>query len=200
MITSILVNFLGGVAFLFFFWRRLKEDYPTNQIFSIGFFMLAGILAGWALAGKFFPAWFFWAEVLGIIPGFLIGLFHFKFRFHEALEATSVSAIPWLAVYFLKDATVSASAVSLAGFLFALILLGTFYLLDIHYKRFSWYRSGRVGFAGLATAGIFFLARAGVAAFYPYVLTFAGRIDAIVSSVVAFAFFLVIYNLSKSQT
>lgn len=199
MITSIVVNFLGALAFLFFFWRRLKEDYPANQIFATAFFMLAGVSAGWLLSKEFLPAWFFWVEALGGIPGFLVGLLHFKFRFHESLEATVVSFLPWLAVYFLKDSVLSASVVSLGGFLFCLLLLGLFFVLDVHYKRFSWYRSGRVGFAGLAVAGFFFLARAAVAAFYPYMLTLARRFDAVISGVVAFAFFLLIYNLSKSE-
>ena len=148
---------------------------------------------------NFFPAWFFWGEAVGAFPGLMIGIFHFKFRFHETLEAVAVSVLPWFAIYFLRDATVSASAVSLFGFLIALALLGLFYILDIHYKKLTWYRSGRVGFAGLAVGGIFFLIRAAVAAFFPFVLTFAGRVEAILSGVVAFAFFLLIYNLSKSE-
>lgn len=199
MITSIFVNFLGAMAFLFFFWRRLREDYPTNQIFSTAFFMLSGVLGGWLISREFFPAWFFWAQALGASLGFLVGTFHFKFRLHESLEAAAVSFLPWLAFYFLKDASLSASIVSLGGFLFCLFLLALFYVLDVHYKRFTWYRSGRVGFAGLTVAGLFFLTRAAVAAFYPYVLTFAGRAEAIPSGVVAFIFFLLIYNLSKSE-
>lgn len=199
MITSILINFLGVLAFLFFFWRRLKEDYPANEIFSTAFLMITGIGLGTWLSRSYFPAWFFWTALAGAALGFTIGLFRFQFRFHESLEAAGVSALPWLSILFLRDSTASASLVSLFGFLITLFLFGAFYVLDIHYKKLTWYRSGRVGFAGLAVSGAFFLIRAGVAIFYPYVLTFAGRIDALISAIVAFVFFLLIYNLSKSE-
>lgn len=199
MITSILVNLLGAFCFLFFFWRRLKEDYPANEIFSTAFLMVAGIGAGAWISRIYFPGWFFWTGLAGAALGFTVGHFKFRFRFHESLEAASVSFLPWLCLLFLRDSTQSASVVSLLGFLVTLFLLGAFYILDIHYKKFTWYRSGRVGFAGIAVGGFFFLIRAAVAAFYPYVLTFAGRIDALISAAVAFAFFLIIYNLSKSE-
>src|SRR3989344_5358266 len=122
MITSILANFLGVLAFLFFFWRRLREDYPANQIFSTAFFMLCGILLGVLISGKFFPLWWFLAGGVGSVVGFALVIFRFKFRFHESLEAAAVSFLPWISILFLKDATLSASFVSLSGFLISLFL------------------------------------------------------------------------------
>lgn len=199
MITSALVNFLGTTAFLFFFWRRLREDYTSNQIFSTATFMLLGFLLGFWLSRSYFPSWWFWTEGLGITLGLLLGIFRFKFRFHESLEAAGVSFLPWIAFMFLKDSTEISSLASLIGFLVSLLLIGLFYILDVHYKKFTWYRSGRVGFAGISTMGLFFLIRALVGAFYPSVLSFSGRFDAIVSGIVAFLFFLVIYNLSRQS-
>ena len=199
MITSVLVNLLGAMCFLFFFWRRLKEDYPANEIFSTAFLMLAGVGAGVWISRTYFPGWFFWLGLLGSALGFTIGLFRFHFRFHESLEAAGISFLPWISILFLWDSTTTSSAVSLLGFLLTLFFLGSFYILDIHYKKLTWYRSGRVGFAGLAISGLFFLMRAAVGVIYPHVLTFSGRIDALISGIVAFAFFLLIYNLSKSE-
>lgn len=199
MITSILVNFFGVLSFLYFFWRRLKEDYPSNEIFSTAFFMLAGILTGSFVSRLYFPEWFFWTGFLGAGLGFSVGLLRFQFRFHESLEAAGVSFLPWLGLLFLGDSTANSSVASLFGFLICIFLIGGFFVLDIHYKKLTWYRSGRVGFAGLAVTGFFFLIRAVVAAIYPHVITVPGRFDAIISSIVAFAFFLVIYNLAKSE-
>lgn len=199
MFTSFFTNLLGGVAFLFFFWRRLKEDYASNQIFSTGLFMVTGITLGFFLAREFFPSWWFWVEGIGALLGLILGIYKFEFRFFESLEAAGVSFLPWVSIIFLTDSTQNASLVSLIAFLVCLALMGTFFLLDMHYKKFTWYRSGRVGFAGISTMGVFFFLRALSGAFFPNVVSFSGKFDAITSGVVAFVFFLLIYNLSKKE-
>ncbi|KKT33345.1 MAG: hypothetical protein UW21_C0012G0005 [Candidatus Woesebacteria bacterium GW2011_GWB1_44_11b] len=54
-----------------------------------------------------------------------------------------------------------------------------------------------MGFSGLLVAGLFFLIRAGVATAFPTVLSFVGGVEGTVSGIVAFAFFLGLYNLSR---
>ena len=199
MLSGILTSFLGIILFLFFFWRRLKEDYPINQIFTTAFYVLVGILAGFLLSKKFFPSAWFWAEFLGVALGFALGVLRYKLRLFESLEALSVSLLIWLGVYFLKDSIVATSLPSFLSF-FAVTCLITFYAyLDAHYKLFSWYASGKAGFSGLATLGLFFLVRAGFASFFPFVISFVDKYEAILSGVAAFIFFLATFNLARQK-
>jgi len=50
---GVIFLFLGIIIFLFFFWKRLKEDYSSERIFSTAFYILFGIGAG------FLAVWFF---------------------------------------------------------------------------------------------------------------------------------------------
>jgi len=200
MFTSFFTNFPGVLLFLFFFWRRLKEDYASNQIFATAFFMLLGMTIGYFFSIRLLPFWWFWTEGVGVATGLFLGIYSFKFRFHESLEAAGVSFLPWISLMFLVDSTQNSRLPSLIAFLVCLALIGAFFILDVHYKKFTWYRSGRVGFAGISTVGLFFLLRAAYGAFAPHVVSFSGKFDAITSGVIAFVFFLVIYNLAKSET
>lgn len=198
---------IGVIGSLFLFWRELKEDYENNEIFSFGFivsgFLIFGFLGGLFLKTKlqvtniFNPAglWFWTAFFAGVV-GWAIAYFKFKLKFFETLEA---SAVGFLFFVFVSNIINSLQPVDIKAILFALfsgLLVLIFYMLDSRYKRFSWYKSGRVGFSGLAILGIFFLGRALVAIMDPSMVSFVGKIDAISDSIVSFLFFLALYNLS----
>lgn len=200
MFLKILLNTIGAVFFFFLFWRKLREDYRSPSVFSAAFYILIGIGVFGFLFNRFLPEWWFWGNVLGVVSGFGLGTFRFKFKFFESLEAIVIGLLPWLSFVFLEDAVSRANLSSLLGFV-VLFLITVFYLfIDRHYKKFTWYKSGKVGFSGLMTLGVLFLVRTTVAVLFPFVLSFSGPIDSIVSGVIAFTSFLLVFNLARQET
>lgn len=197
---------IGILGFLFLFWRRLKEDYTSNLIFSFGFliiaFMIIGFVIGFFLKTKipvspvFNPRglWFWGAFAgggIGLAFVFLTPLVgaQFKPRFFETLEALVLGFLFWF---------VSVSLFSSPLFsIFTAALFPLFYFLNKKYKTFTWYKSGKIGFAGLSIFGIFFLMRSIVALISPSMIFLTGRGDAIVGSILSFIFFISLYNLSE---
>ncbi|MFZ5932886.1 MAG: hypothetical protein ACOYT7_02315 [Patescibacteria group bacterium] len=197
MIANIFVNSLGVVVFLFIFWKKLKEDYVANVIFTTAFYMLVGVILGFFASRRFLPPAWFWLELLGLSLGLLLGIVRYKLRVFETVEAASVSLLPWLGLFYLTDAIANSSVYSFLAFFAVTCLVTLFFYLDAHYRNFSWYKSGRVGFSGLTTLGAFFLLRALIALPFPFVISFIGRNEAVVSGVGAFFAFLTVYNLAR---
>lgn len=198
MLTNILVSLSGIILFLFLFWRRLKEDYPANQIFTTAFYVLGGILLGYLVSLKVSRESWFWTELAGITLGFNVGILRYKLRFLEVLEALTLGLLPWLGIIFLQDSIDNSSLSSFLSFFAVTCLITLFAFLTSHYKHFAWYKSGRVGFSGLATLGTFFLVRAAFASLFPFVISFIGKYEAILSGTAAFVFFLATFNLARS--
>ena len=101
MIANIGINILGLFIFLFVFWRKLKEDYVSEIIFSASVFILLGLLAGFIIGLKFFPSFIFWSEFIGILLGLALSVLRLKLRVYETLEAAVISFLPWFGIYFL---------------------------------------------------------------------------------------------------
>ncbi|OGM30166.1 hypothetical protein A2630_03025 [Candidatus Woesebacteria bacterium RIFCSPHIGHO2_01_FULL_44_10] len=188
----------GALVFLFIFWRRLKEDYESQAIFSIAFFMLTGVLAA-GLFVRYLPrlnAWWFWADFLGLAVGFTLGILKFRLKFYELLEASCLASLFWLAFVFVAYTLVDNNLPGLIASTFIIALIVSFYLVDGKYKSFSWYKSGKIGFSGLAISGIFFLTRAVVSLLTQNVVSFVSEYDSIASGILAFGSFLLLYNLA----
>jgi len=200
MIAKILLNITGVLFFFFLFWKKLKEDYDSESIFTFAVFIAAGIGIFSFISQRILPLWWFWASCLGATLGFIVGRLKFKFRFFESLEATTIGLLPWLSFIFLQDAISSTSLPSLIAFIVLLLVIAFYTFLDAHYKKLTWYKSGKVGFSGLTTLGVLFLIRTAVAAGFPSMLSFLGPIDSIISGVIAFTSFLLVFNLSRQQT
>lgn len=190
---------MGILIFLFIFWKRLKEDYAAEVIFQVASFVLIGIGVGWAFSAKFFPGWFFWSDTIGAMIGLTLAILRFKLKFYETLEALIISGLPWLGLIFLKNSVLSASLSSFLAFAVILVMVFVSYYFDVHYKRFTWYKSGRIGFAGLAVAILFFLTRSVLAIGKVTVLSFAGRAEGIASGVMVFICCLLLYNLGRNK-
>lgn len=208
-ILTISLAFFGVLTFLYFFWNRLKEDYTSNIIFSTAFYVLTGILTSFLIL-KFlvFPqidfadlqtGLEFWLAILAGAIGVAVGIFRFKLRFFETVEACGVGLLYLLLAFTLSDTFGNLSIVSLAVSTGISLLLVLFYFLESKYRTFTWYKSGKVGFSGLTVLGIFFLLRALVAIFYPSVLFFLGKLESIPAGVVSFALFFAVYNLAKQK-
>lgn len=193
----IIANVLGIFAFLFFLWSRLKEDYHFEKTFTLATYVLGGLFISYFIAKQFFPEFWFWIETIGIIIGFVVGVMAQKIRVYESFEGLLVGFLIWLSLVFMADSIVNSSLTSFLAFWVSLFCVILFFFLDSHYRRFSWYKSGRVGFSGLVTAGVFFLIRSVVALFNISVISLVGGLEGILSGVLSFVSFLLLFNLSK---
>ena len=139
----------------------------------------------------------FWTSLLGGFVLFVIGIFRYKLKFFEAFEAFLIGAVSWFFIitFFLSLEKGDLKWLLYSASVFVLIL--GFFGLEKKYRQFSWYKSGKVGFSGFAIAAVFFLIRSVIAIISPDMLSFLGRIDAIISAIASFICFLVVYTLSQ---
>lgn len=205
-ILSFLLYLAGVIFFSFILWRKLKEDYPSERIFLVTLVLLGvGVLSlgvsSWVLIDRLpFRDFSFW--VLAIF-NVLFGIYVIKkleFKFFEFTDALAPSWL-WLIFFF-----------SLAGFLQdwknfaglsypagALLSFFTYHFLLSKYRRFSWYPSGKVGFAGFASLGVYFLLRAGVAIYSATLLLFKGGIFEILANLFAFTLLMFIVYMRSGR-
>lgn len=198
MLISILFGLFTSVIFLFVFWRRLKDDYTQDQIFSTGFYIIFGIIVGSIIALNFKPSWWFWSSLSGALLGLSLGVEKYKMRMFETLEASINGELILYASFFLFDYVTTLNMMALYGHLGMLFLVALYEFLNIHYKKFSWYKSGRVGFSGLTVAGVFFILRSFVGTLVPNMPSLIGSSDVILSGIFAFISFISVYNLSRN--
>ncbi|HEX6976742.1 MAG TPA: hypothetical protein VF185_00075 [Patescibacteria group bacterium] len=209
MSTALLVlaNVFGGLIFLFFLWRRLKEDYPSSKIFSLGFFVIGAILVSFLVSALFIipnitkvyffdpKGLWFWLALVSASIVLAVSLLRLKMRFFEGVEAASLGLSFWFVVLLISSALIFKLIPAILYGVVVAALIFMFFFLDKRYKRFTWYKSGKVGFSGLTLLAVFFLVRAAIAIIDPTMLSFIGKIDALISSVLSFLFFLSVYNL-----
>lgn len=207
-ILPILANLAGFLFFLFFFWKRLREDYSSLAIFSVVFYItltgaVLGVAARYGLT-RLIPSttvftssglWF-WTAVIGGMIGLIVSIYKFKLRFFETFEAAVLGLFYWLAFIFLGDGLANSSLVSLIGAGLVCVLIFVFYFVSKNYRKLTWYKSGRIGIAGLVGAILFFGLRVAVALTFPYVLSFVGKFDALLSGTVVVLLLYGVYELS----
>ncbi len=199
MIANLSVNTLGILIFLFLYWKKLKEDLGVEIIFSSAYIIIGAILASYFMAIKFLPNWIFWMEILGLILSLSFSIYKFKMKIFETLDATVISLLPWLSLTFLKDSVVNASIASFISFVSVLIFIFIYYFVDSRYKRFTWYRSGKIGFSGLFTLFVFFLVRSTTSLIIPSVLTFTSVFEPYISGALSLLSILVILYLGRIE-
>ncbi|MBL7036320.1 hypothetical protein ISR94_00540 [Candidatus Microgenomates bacterium] len=195
----IIANILGIFVFLFVLWHRLRQDYHFEKTFTLAFYTLTGVLISYLVAKQFFPEFWFWVESLGVLVGFSIGVIRQKMRVYESFEGVLIGLLIWLSLTFMADSVVNASLASFLAFWITVFSVFLFFFLDAHYRRFSWYKSGRVGFSGLAVTGIFFLTRSVVALLNIAVISLVGSLEGILSGSLSFISFLLLFNLSRKK-
>ena len=209
---------LGFILSLFFFWRRLKDDYLGSQIFNVSFLtiFIASVLifsSNFLVQKKSSLLLYFNPQTLWFWPltlSFFIGLFlaskYYGFKFYEAADSAISALFVFLVFTFLSFFIFSQNALFLLPVIFISFFLGLYLWMNKNYKRFTWYRSGRLGFAGLTSFGIFLVVRSIVALTLPFMLslvsfpcagcTFTGPADTLIGAVVSFIVFLNLFNLS----
>jgi len=202
-------SILAFFPYLFFYWSRLREAYEQEKIFTSGIVMYMSCLVGGVLVGKYAPSFFrkseifdplglwFWGGVVFYFLSLFWVVFYEKLRFFEVFEASSVGLLYLYLFVFAVGFVLLGDARVLVGSLAVVLLIGVFYVLDMKYKGFSWYKSGRVGFSGLTTLGMMFLFRAIVAVINIPMISFVGKMDAVMSGALAFLLFFSVFNLSE---
>ncbi len=187
-----LLNIFASFLFLFLFWGRLKEDYLSDQIFNSGIITLAGIVVG-IIFTKFLGAeYWFWLSLTGALLGLVLASNNNKINFFELFDIFVASALPWLVIANLSSLLNDANYASIIWTIFALLLIFIFIFVEKRYKGFSWYRSGKIGFAGLFTIGVLFLIRVFVD-FIPVQAVSFIRYDFVLSLVAAVASFSMLF-------
>jgi hypothetical protein len=146
------------------------------------------------------PTAWFWLALVGAFAGYVYGIRKFRLRAYEALEAVVLGLLVWLLLLLIIPSVFPFSLGNLAFFLLVVLLLVLFFVLDKHYKKFTWYQSGRVGFTGLSILGLYFLSRSGIALVFTNVISLHGKYDVYASGIVAFMSFLLLYNLSRKKS
>ncbi|MFZ3301335.1 MAG: hypothetical protein WA152_01320 [Microgenomates group bacterium] len=194
----LIANILGVTLFFFLLWKRLKDDYHYEKIFNLSFCILFGVIIGYFVS-KQFPIYWFWIQITSIVITFGLCLIRQKMKFFESLDSTVIGLLPWLSFTFLIDAIDKSSLSSFLIFWVGLIFIFLFFFLDSQYRKFAWYKSGRVGFAGVLTAGLFFLSRVILYLIYPQTISFIPNYEIYLSGTFAFVFFLLLYRLSVSS-
>lgn len=200
MAIEIILNTVGLFLFLFIFWKKLREDYISIQIFNTATFIIIALIVTNIVSDRLFQVSRFWLNFSGVSLGLTVGIVRYKLRGFETLEAAVIGLFPWLGLTLLSDSIVNSSTPSFVAAVLMFVLVFLYIIFDKHYKRFSWYKSGRVGFSGLTVLGLFFLTRAFVAAVFDNVLSLAMKYEGVLSGIAAFITFLAVFNLARQKT
>lgn len=199
---------LGGYLYLFILWRNLKEDYPSAQIFSIGIQTIIGVGLG-ALLAQFLSSSFqfrfleasqlwFWGAFVGYFLSFSVLVSRAKMRYWEVFQYGFLGAI---SAFFVLLLTLTPTSGIRAVYPLVLIIVSfaVYALIQKNYRKFAWYRSGKVGLAGIVAAAVFFMGRSVIAALGLPMLSLAGSIDVVASGLIAFLLFFNAYNISQTS-
>src|SRR3989344_6756046 len=185
VILEILFGTIAVTIFLYIFWKQLREDYISNQIFSTAFYLLIGMSVGALIADNFYAALSFWLIIVGLIIGFWMASVRYRMRFYETTEAAISGLLVILTLYHLYQLIIQRSIYNAVWLGITLVLLMLHSYLRRHYKKFAWYKSGKVGFTGFTVVGLYFLIRALIALFIPHMVSFLSIYDSIISGIIA---------------
>ncbi len=199
MIVNLLLGITGVILFLFVFWKRLKEDYSSTIIFQVASGILAGLTLGLVLSRLIAPSWFFWISFFGALLGTAVMIYRFKLRFYETLEALILASMPIVSMMFFKDSIINSSLTSFLAFVAILVLIFLSYWFDISYKNLTWYKSGKIGFAGLSTAILLFFTRFIVAIGGLTMISFVDKIDPVFSGIFTVISIVLLINLGRKE-
>lgn len=184
MILNIGIAVIGAFIYLFTIWRRLKDDYVVSHLFTTGFSSLFGMSLGIIAAAYLRLNLWFWIGFFGLILGLIISSLRFHLRFYEVFETAVIGILPLYLIFMLKELIFGFGVGKLMVVLVTGLIIVLFKLLDTNYRSFSWYPSGKPGFAGLTILGLFAVVKSLVAIYFPDMVSFSGKIDVYISCVI----------------
>ncbi|HLD91899.1 MAG TPA: hypothetical protein VI795_00735 [Patescibacteria group bacterium] len=193
----VIANILGISFFLYLYWKRLKEDYPAEKIFDSGFIILFGIFLGIVISKIYPNIYWYWIIILNILIFEAFNIFKLKIKLFESLDTLVISLLPWLSLFYLSYSIKNSDLLSFLAFWVCLLLIFLFFLFNNFYRTFNWYKSGKVGFSGLAVAGIFFGIRSIFSLFTKNLISFAGDYEPYISGTFFVIAFLLLFRLSR---
>lgn len=193
----IIANILGIFVLMFLLWYKLKDDYHYEKIFDLAFFVIFGIFVSSVLLNFIPSIYLFWIFTFCILIFFLLGVYRLKMKFYESLDGLIIATLPYLGLFFLVSAIKNFSLFDFIGFWIVTLFVFLYFFLESNYRKFNWYKSGRVGFSGLMVGGLLFLVRGLISLYFPQVPTIIGGIDLYLSATFSFLFFLLLFNLSR---
>jgi hypothetical protein len=195
----VIANILGIFLFFYLIWRNLKEDYHYEKVFNLGFIGLSAFLLANFVSHFIKGPFWFWILILFLLLGFLIVVKKQRMKFFETIEAYFVGLMPWIGLFYLADSVNKLSLASFVAFWITFILIFIYFYVRTHYRSFSWYKSGRIGFAGLFTLLLFFLSRVIGSLFYNNLVTMAGKYEVYLSGSASLLILVLMYNLFKEN-
>jgi len=195
----VIANALGIFLFLYLYWKRLKEDYPVEKIFNSGFIILIGIFLSLVISKILPNIFWFWIIIFATLIFEAVNVFKLKIKFFESLDALVISLLPWLSLFYLSHSIENSNLFSFLAFWICLLLIFLFFLFNNFYRTFNWYKSGKVGFSGLAVTGIFFGIRGISSIFFNNLVSFAGVYERFISGTFFVCTFLLLFRLSRIE-
>jgi len=198
ILLLILFSFLCFFVFSFLVWRRLKEDYTSETIFSFQFWFLFAFLSAIAF-GFYLHTAFFWFSLFFTLLATIFVSRRKRMRFFEVIDACVMPVFVLLfliSFYLFFSSRFDLSYLVLGVIsLFSVILAALFFK---YYRHFSWYPSGKTGFASLATFFVFILLFTTVALLLPNMLSFQRKLfDALAGFGISVVLIIALYKRSE---
>lgn len=200
LLQTILLYSLAIFAFMFVWWRGIKDEIGVNEAITTSVYLALALLIGLgagaiasqrvgSISNFFTPSGLgYWFAVLFSFLCLYFTMRHSGVGFFDYFEKF-VNAMLWMGLF-------------VTGMHLVVVALSLFLFIWFRstYKKISWYKSGKVGFAGLMAVAFYFLIRAVVELLMVNLLSFGsiGRIDGVFSIGVVFLAIYSLYNLANN--
>ncbi len=195
----LIANIFGLTIYLFLMWKTLKDDYLYEKIFNLSFGILFSVVLGYAIL-NFVPVdYWFWVILIVSASTLVFLTARLRMKSFETLEAYSISFLPWLSLYFMNNAILYSKLTSFIAFWFVLFCIFLYFFLKSHYRSYSWYKSGRVGFSGVAVLLFLFLTRFISSFFNIDIISYAPKYEIFLNGSSSLLLVLLMYNLFKEE-
>ena len=182
-------------VFSFSFWRGLKDDYISSQIFSTSITVFLAFATG-LIISTYFKEYRFWILFSALISGYIIGSYRNAIKIYDGYDSFIVSLLS----AGLVSGIIFLRSINLTEIIFYISITASlliFFLVHRQYKSFIWYRSGKRGFSGLFITGLFFLIRSAVSLTKPELTIMVTTYDIFISGLISFVSFLNIFILGR---
>lgn len=171
-------GFFVAISFMiasFVLWKYFREDYPEEEILTFTIYLFLTSLIGarifyiaenFPVFGLYFDKWLFWSKYPGFsfIGAFLGGGFFLNYWVKKKKWDLWLLADKTVIIFFLVQMIggigLVLSTVNRFDFIRLLIVTGLFFLsyyLLGHYRKFVWYKSGKIGFVACFGLALYFL-------------------------------------------
>lgn len=195
--VNILISLPLFLTALFILWKKLRDDYIGSQIFGLGFGIYFFLIAGLLLFHYFKILYFEWIVIAAPLGVVFYYVYRVKMRLNELVNALAPSLYMGSIYYYLMIVILKNNYFSLFGIVLSVLFIIIYFLLEKNYKKFQWYKSGKVGFSGLFVAGAYFFVNSALAVLVPDMVFFSGKINAIISLLLGLTAVLALVRLSK---